>query len=401
MAVKQKPKLVTGKVTSAELFVRMPLTWLSYLMVGFYAYIQSSMGPLMPSLREEFSIGYTVASLHLSMIAGGSVLVGLFGERIARRIGRRGTFWAAASGCALGAAILMISPVVSGTIAAALLIGFCGGFILVTVQANLSELHGARRGIAIAESNVAASSCAVLAALTVGLFARFDLGWRGVIALALTGFALVVVRFRGVTIPAAAPVAAGRSDHRRRLPRIFWLAALVLFLGVGAEWCVGYWGADFLHREAGFAAASSAAAMSAYFVAMAIGRFAGSRLARFAPERLVLVATFVVATIGFLVLWLSPHPVLTIFGLFLTGIGIAGIYPFTIAVAMSFVPHALDLATVRLLFSASFAILSAPFVLGVLADSVGIYFAFGVTLPLLLIAVGLAFLLSRQQSLIS
>lgn len=386
-----------GEIVSAAAFVRDRLTWLSYLMLGFYAYLQSSMGPLMPSLRSELGISYTVASLHLSTLAAGSVTVGLVGERIARRIGRRVAFWGGATGVALGALLLIVSPWVVGTIASTYLMGFCGGFLLVTVQANLADLHGSRRGIAITESNVAASSCSVLAALSVGAFERFDVSWRGAIIVALIAFSILVARFHRVSVPVVPPVAIGQQSRRRSLPRVFWLAALVLFLGVAAEWCIGYWGADFLHREAGFASATSAAAMSAYFVAMAIGRFAGSRIARYIPERMLLVATFTLATAGFLVLWLSPVPALSIIGLFITGLGIAGIYPFTVSVAMAFVPNAIDLATIRLLFCASSAICSAPFVLGIVADRAGIFAAFGVTLPLLVVALGAAYRLGRVR----
>lgn len=381
----------------AVAFVRDRLTWLSYLMLGYYSYLLSSMGPLMPALRAELGISYTVASLHLSTLAGGSVTVGLVGERIARRVGRRVAFWGGATGIALGALLLIVSPWVIGTIISTYVMGFCGGFLLVTGQANLADLHGSRRGIAITESNVAASSCSVLAALAVGAFERFDLSWRGAIILALVAFVVLVAQFHRVAIPTAAPVAVGQHASTRSLPRVFWLAALLLFLGVAAEWCIGYWGADFLHREAGIASANSAAAMSAYFVAMAIGRFAGSRIARRLPERIVLIATFALATVGFLVLWLSPYPALSIVGLFITGLGIAGIYPFTVSVAMAFVPNAIDLATIRLLFCASSAICLAPFVLGIVADSAGIFAAFGVTLPLLVVALGAAYRLGRVR----
>src|SRR5262245_56667681 len=141
---------------AATTFVRDRATWLAYFMLGYFAYVESSLGPLMPSLREEFGISYTVASLHLSVFAAGSVLVGLIGERIAKRRGRRTIFWVAAGGYSCGAVLLVASPVEVGTIAAALVLGVFGGFLLLTIQAHLSDLHGARRAIAIAESNVAA-----------------------------------------------------------------------------------------------------------------------------------------------------------------------------------------------------------------------------------------------------
>jgi predicted MFS family arabinose efflux permease len=377
---------IDDAASDATGFVRDRATWLAYFMLGYFAYVESSLGPLMPSLRAEFGISYTVASLHLSVFAAGSVLVGLAGERLARRRRRRTVFWVAAGGYTFGAVLLVASPVVVGTIAAALVLGVFGGFLLLTIQAHLSDLHGARRAIAIAESNVAASSCAVLAAVAVGGFERAGVGWRGAVVLALAGVAVLALRFRNVPMPRSLPAAAGRHGGGRGLPGTFWAAAAVLFLGVAAEWCVGYWGADFLDRKGGLGRATAAAAMSAYFVAMAIGRFAGSRLARRYADQLLLVVTFAVAAAGFVLLWLAPYPPLKLLGLFVTGLGIAGVYPFTVTVAMAVAPAAVDVVTARLVFSGAFAILLVPFVLGILADGVGIASAFGVTLPLLVVA---------------
>jgi fucose permease len=358
-------------------------------MLGYFAFIQGSLGPLMPSLRSEFGMSYTVASLHLSAFAGGSVLVGLFGERIALRFGRREIFWGGATGYTFAALFLVASPVVAGTIGATFLMGLLGGFLVLTIQATLSDHHGTRRAVAIAEANVAASSGAVLGALAVGGFERYGIGWRGALLLAVGGVIVLALRFRDVAVPQEMPIAAGRHGEARRLPRVFWVVASVLFLGVAAEWCVGYWGSDFLDREGGLGKSTAAAAMSAYFVAMAIGRLAGSRLARTYEDRQLLIGAFVIAAVGFLLLWLAPVAPVRLIGLFICGLGIAGIYPFTVSVGMKVAPASVNLVTARFILSGSSAILLAPFVLRIVADSAGIATAFGLTLPFLLAALGL------------
>ncbi|MEJ7653375.1 MAG: hypothetical protein WKH64_08525 [Chloroflexia bacterium] len=65
-------------------------TWLAYIMLGYFAYTQAALGPIMPFLRAELKIGYTVGALHLSAFAVGMIAVGLFGDRIAERRGRAG-----------------------------------------------------------------------------------------------------------------------------------------------------------------------------------------------------------------------------------------------------------------------------------------------------------------------
>ena len=71
------------------LFARDLFTWLAYLMLGYYAYLQASLGPLMPFLSTELSLNYTISGLHFSAYALGMTLAGLSGERAAQRWGRR------------------------------------------------------------------------------------------------------------------------------------------------------------------------------------------------------------------------------------------------------------------------------------------------------------------------
>jgi hypothetical protein len=50
--------------SSTTLFVRTRFTWLAYILLGYYSYMQSSVGPLMPFLSTELHISYTVEGLH-------------------------------------------------------------------------------------------------------------------------------------------------------------------------------------------------------------------------------------------------------------------------------------------------------------------------------------------------
>src|SRR3712207_8576947 len=92
------------KVTShpQERFVRHPLTWATYALVGYFAYLETVLGPLMPFLRAEHGFSYTVASLHFSAFALGAVPVGFFGDRVAERWGRRASLWGGGAGIGAG-----------------------------------------------------------------------------------------------------------------------------------------------------------------------------------------------------------------------------------------------------------------------------------------------------------
>jgi fucose permease len=384
----------SGKAAPQGRFVRHPLTWATYALVGYFAYLETVLGPLMPFLRAEHGFSYTVASLHFSAFALGAMPVGFFGDRATGRWGRRAGLWGGGAGMAAGALLLMASPVTVGTVLGAFVMGTFGGLLLITTQAVLADKYGEWSAVAITESNAAASACAILASLAVGGFTALGLGWRAALIVPVAALALLAARFRKEPLGRASIQASGKASST--LPMRFWVYFGVLFLGVSVEWCVAYWGADFLENGAGLSRSAAATALSVFFVAMLAGRLLGSRLAHRLPGGILLLVTFCVALAGFPVFWLSAAPALNLLGLFVVGLGVGSIYPLAISVGVAVAPGRTDTAAARLGLAGGGAILTAPFVLGAFADRVGIERAYGIVIPLLLTAVVLTLLAWRM-----
>lgn len=156
-----------------------------------------------------------------------------------------------------------------------------------------------------------------------------------------------------------------------------------MFLASGAEWCVAYWGADFLATVVGLRAAAAATAMGLFFAAMVLGRFVGARLARRRAVPGLLLAAIGVALAGFPLFWLAPSPVVSVAGLFVAGVGIANFYPLTIGLATGLAADTPDLATARIASAGAAAVLVAPLAVGAISDTIGMRWGFGVVLVLL------------------
>jgi fucose permease len=379
-------------------FVRYPLTWATYGLVGYFAYLETVLGPLMPFLRAEHDFSYTVASLHFSAFALGGLPVGFFGDRVAGRWGRRASLWGGAAGMAAGALLLAASPVTPGTVLGAFLMGTFGALLLITTQAVLADNYGEWSAVAITESNAAASACAILASLAVGAFAASGLGWRAALLLPVAALVLLAIRFLAAPLGRARTQESASDKASPALPARFWVYFGVLFLGVSVEWCVAYWGADFLENGVGLGRSAAASALSVFFVAMLAGRLLASRLARGMASGTLLLATLCLALAGFPLFWLSAVPALSLLGLFITGLGVGSVYPLAISVGVAAAPGRTDTATARLGLAGGGAILTAPFVLGAFADQVGIERAYGIVVPLLLAAVALTLLARRLDT---
>jgi fucose permease len=294
---------------------------------------------------------------------------------------------------AAGALLLAASPLTVGTVLGAFVMGTFGGLLLITTQAVLADKYGEWSAVAITESNAAASACAILASLAVGGFTALGLGWRAALILPVAALALLAARFRNEPLGQARTHASDKASST--LPARFWVYFGVLFLGVSVEWCVAYWGADFLENGVGLGRSAAATALSVFFVAMLAGRLLGSRLAHRLPGGILLLMTFCVALAGFPVFWLSAAPALNLLGLFVVGLGVGSIYPLAISVGVATAPGRTDTAAARLGLAGGGAILTAPFVLGAFADRVGIERAYGIVVPLLLAAVVLTLLAWR------
>jgi len=153
-------------------FARSEMTWASYLLLGYFGYLQTVLGPVMPFLQRDLHLSYGIAGLHFSAFAAGMVAAGLVGNRASERWGRPLTFWGGAAGMALGACALALGRQVAVTVAGSGVMGLGGTLLLVTIQAVLAQEHGARRAQAVSEANVLASVGSSLAALCVGEVVR-------------------------------------------------------------------------------------------------------------------------------------------------------------------------------------------------------------------------------------
>lgn len=375
-------------------FQRDRFPWLAYWMLAYYAYMQAALGPLMPFLRAELGMSYTVAGLHLSAFALGMVLAGLTGDRLALKLSRYVVFWAGAAGMAVGGVGLALSSQTVLTIGSILAMGWLGSLVLVMIQAMLSDRHQEKRAIALTESNVMASVFAALAPLLIGGFQRTGFGWRSALYFGAATLLVMGLLFKAQPVPEPRRAVEDKSSSRK-LPLLFWGYWLVVVLSVSVEWCLIFWGADFLENQAGLARVDAATAMSVFFGAMIVGRFWGSRLTRTTPGANLLTLALSTALVGFPLFWLARSPVLNIVGLFITGLGVANLFPLTLSVAVGVAARQIDQASARLSMGGGTAILLAPLVLGWFADQVGIYLAYGLVVVLLVAALSLVLITNR------
>lgn len=367
-------------------FVRDRVTVLAYGVLASFSVLLYGMGPVLTFLHDELGLSYTVTSLHSTLFAaGGAIAGGLLFHQLTRWQGRYRVVWTAAAATAAGAVLLLAGHTVAITLAAATLLGTVGTVVQTASQAVLADHHGPTRARALIESNIGASAAAVLAPLLLGLLHGTPLGWRAALLLPVAGFVALFVLGARQPLPEPVSPPPDSQHHFRRLPARYWVLAVLVALTVGLEFCIVFYGAELLTVK-GFSSATAATVLSVFYAAMLAGRLAGSGLARQPGRTLGLTALALgVTTAGFLTFWLSEQLPVVLGGLVITGLGIANLYPLTLALAVAAAPGNTDKATAWTHLLAGPAMMLAPLVLGTLADHIGVLAAFTIE-PVLLAA---------------
>src|SRR5215212_8526509 len=111
-------------MTSA--FRRDRLTWIAYVMLAWFAYLQAAPGLVIVHLRDELGLSYSTGGLHVAAFAAGSMVAGGAAAWIERALGRRALFWSAAAVMAAGAIGLTAGHVAAVTVGSTLVMGLGG-----------------------------------------------------------------------------------------------------------------------------------------------------------------------------------------------------------------------------------------------------------------------------------
>jgi MFS family permease len=372
-------------------FRRDRLTWVAYVVLAWFAYLQAAPGLVVVHLRDELDLSYSTGGLHVAAFAAGSTVAGVISARLERALGRRTLFWSAAALMGAGAIGLTAGRIAAVTVGSVLVMGIGGGLLLATGQAVLADHHGERRTVALAEENVAASIAYVVLIGVLSLTAALHAGWRVALLASLVVPALAWWSNRRLAIDAPPPSRVAQG----RLPGVFWIAAAMLFCTTAAEWCINAWGATFVEDAAEVSTDTAVALMAGYFGGVLAGRTLGSRLARRHDPARLLALALAVAAAGFAVLWPSTGPALALVGLSLLGLGLGNLFPMAVSVAVALAPDRAVLASGRAVAMSSFAVVLAPLTVGTLADATSLKAALWVV-PVMLVFAAAGLTLVRR-----
>lgn len=344
---------------------------ISMAVVGFYV---ASMGAMLAVLATEFEVAPESLSWVGSTFGAGLLVVAAAG-RLLLRGGARLALAGSAVTLGLGTLLVALAPHLGFVFAGAALQGLGAAVMVLVAPVMLARNADVR----LTRVNGVASLVGIAAPLLVGAVVGVGGSGRLAILLLTPGLAwlLWTLAKSGADRPVAAPVgSSGNTRPRAAAVLRRWLAVV---MAVAVEFCYVVWGVSRL-RDTGLDTSIAAIAGIAFPVGMAVGRLAGPWLIRRLPA---VPFGVVISALGSLLVVLGSEWPMVASGLVLAGLGVATLYPVTLAELMA-VPGLRPAvgASLGALASAS-AILLAPTALAGLATAVELRLSFLVALPLL------------------
>jgi MFS family permease len=263
--------------------------------------------------------------------------------------------------------------------------GFLAGMVDLTMNATGARVERGLGRPILAGMHGAASAGVAISATAAGLIATSAAPW--------ISCAFVIVALWTAAAAVHFAVAADRGDSvgavavDRRAFASRSLAALGLVIGacIACESAAIAWSGLVLRREAPELAAFAGLGASFFAGCQALQRFNVDRLRARVADRRLIVASLAAASLGFSLVAFDPGFALSVVGFAVIGFGTGAVVPCGFALAATQPGSSAASGLSAAAFFGSFARLPAPFVAGVVAETLSLSAAFAL-FALLLIA---------------
>lgn len=304
----------------------------SILFAGFIltGIVNTLLGPVLPWLAARWSLSDAAAGLLFSVQFTGGLLGGFVSGAFAARVGAGRTIGAGHAMMAIGLAAVAAGSFPAG-IAGMALSGLGLGFVIPTTNLMAARLAPQRAAAALGAVNLCWGFGAAIWPLLVAAFtsrAGLAIG-LSVVSVLLAAMSVLASR---TTYPparhAARPSAARRTDGALRLA-IFG-ACIALYSGTEAAF--GGWITEYARRLAGGGAAGGwEFAATTFWGGLTAGRAAVAVALAGHHEKAAMFVGLGVAISAILAVVLTPSVAVVLVGAALCGLGLAPVFPVTVA----------------------------------------------------------------------
>ena len=339
-------------------------------------------GPSQGLLREDQGTTGAQAGLHGTALGIAAILAGSLNSRLAHRYGRVKLSWLGLALFCAGLSAFILFPTYPTTLVSILITGFGTSTVVNNGLTMLNRHAGDKAALTISQANAVASVGFIAGTLLIGTIAtHYPDKWRLGLFLIIP-FSLFTYLF--LRDKKYVDQAFGEHSHQRgKMSFKFWISWIGFIACIGSEFATSFWAASLFKDRVGGTSASATTVMLAYGIGMALGRwYVGQILFKLRLDQ-QLLAVIGIQFIGFAIFWFSHIYVVSVFGLFLIGVGLSTQFALASLRLIYLSDGRPDQAIGLSSLAAGIAIALAPLALGLLDDQFGISRAY-IMVPILI-----------------
>jgi fucose permease len=369
--------LPTSGGGTSRLRTPLGLSFFAFVLIGAN---DGAVGVLLPSIIAHYGITKATASLIFPAGAVGYLAAALNSGLLLERLGRRAFLMLGAGTIIAGAALILAAPPFSVLLPSFLLIGFGVAILDAGLNAYVAGLPRSAGLLNYLHAFYGAG--ALLGPLVASLVLATSGRWNTTYLVWLVAGVLVLIGFRFAFRPPERPapppssaVGAARNPLTLALRSpLVWLAAVFLFVYVGAEVSLGAWSYSLLTQGRHLPALPASWMVSGYWLGLMVGRIALGRVADHFGVGRLLQGCIVGVLVAVLLVWVAPAGALAALGLVLSGFSLGPIFPSTIALIDATAPARMQQSAIG--FAASLGAMGAaafPWLAGNLVERAGLW----------------------------
>ena len=353
-------------------------------------------GPAVPLLQADQGTSGAIAGLHGTALGLSSILAGLFNARLVHRFGRYQSAWIGIALFLFGAFFFVTLPLPYQTISAIFVVGVGVTIAIANTVTYLTGHFEENAPRAVSQNNGITSLFSLIGTVTIGLLASTAVSWRFGLLACFPFAALIYLTMGRAHSPEHIPDVDGRQ--RGPLPRRFWWSWVGLIFTISTEFAIIFWAAALLRERTGTSPSLSTTLVLAFPLGMFIGRWFGTYVKPSLGIDARLKSILALQFFGFGIFWVSEIVFTSFIALFLVGLGTSMQFTLTTLRLLNFGDGKTDLAMGYVALASGIAIAGSPFVLGALADGVGITSAFLLVPVFMVIAFAIVIAIPIKQT---
>ena len=353
--------------------------FLLYLLMALYAVSFTMLGPILPQFIGSYSLRLAEGGLLATAQSIGGILAILVAAVVGDRVRKTRIIAVAALFFSLALLGVGVAPSYGALLGLFLLLGGATKLIDTMTNAYIADTNAESRGSNLSRMHAFFGVGALAGPLYVGLLSHYGAGWRESYVVLAAVCALASVVYTVIALRRARDMATAVAGRTRFLDLLevlrsgrMWLVVALMFAYAAHQSGLNVWLSMYLQRVLHASALLAGGGLSVFWLGIILGRFAAARLARrVEPEYLLVVGSAVAAPVLAAGIFFQ-QPILMIASGGIAGFLTGAIIPLLIAIGCTLFPRASALATSMIYLFGSLATMLTPWLMGSVADAVGL-----------------------------